>query len=397
MPTLDVNGIMLVYGLCALHLIKQRSPGGEVGMRQGSRQMEPLKEYYIAYFDLLGYRAFFRDYPDKVEGFLQTIHNAISDTKDYLQQVILSPIGGDLGKLQIRSRVFSDNVLLCLEKDITQIEYARFLAFLSIVANVQQKFVLQYGLFLRGGITIGELSFSEELVGGQGVIDAVDLESRASYPRMILGKAALDYVFQTHFVRQEDLDRACEIERRAYAEGYVSDEELAFCNSIKPAVDMEKKYLQWRNQLLISAFDREVCLNYLCMPNIGDMFDRFTLEQLMDAIKQFSPNDYQRLKEYNSIPERILEQHKQIVMQQIKKCGQYSDLDATSDFDIKKAEERERILKKYIWVLMFHNLICMFYGIPKCRIKSGSTCDVRFMRMTVEIYEDDLSQIENKN
>ena len=366
-------------------------------MQQGGRQIEPIKEYYIAYFDLLGYRAFFQECPDKVEGFLQTIHNAISDTKDYIQQVLLSPIGGDLGKLQIRSRVFSDNVLLCMEKDITQIEYPRFLAFLSIVASVQQRFVLQYGLFLRGGITIGELTFSEELVGGQGVIDAVDLESRATYPRIIIGKAALDYVLQTHFVRQEDLDRACDIERRAHAEGHVSDEELAFCNSIKPAVDMEKLYLQWRNQLLIPAFDREICLNYLCKPNMGDTFDRFTLEQLMEALKQLSPDDYQRLKEHNSTPERILEQHKQNVIQQVKKYGQYSDLDATSDFGIKKAEERERVLKKYIWVLMFHNLICMIYGIPKCMIKSGSTCDIRFMRMTVDIFEDDLSQIEDKN
>ena len=84
-------------------------------MMQESRQAEPIKEYYIAYFDLLGYKEFFHNYPGKVEDFLQIIHDAISNTKDYIQGIESSLIGGELGKLSIRTKVFSDNVLLCLE------------------------------------------------------------------------------------------------------------------------------------------------------------------------------------------------------------------------------------------------------------------------------------------
>lgn len=39
-------------------------------MTQENKQVEPIKEYYIAYFDLLGYKKFFQSYPDKVEDFL---------------------------------------------------------------------------------------------------------------------------------------------------------------------------------------------------------------------------------------------------------------------------------------------------------------------------------------
>ena len=30
----------------------------------------PIKSYYIAYFDILGYKEFFQDNPDKVSSFL---------------------------------------------------------------------------------------------------------------------------------------------------------------------------------------------------------------------------------------------------------------------------------------------------------------------------------------
>ena len=43
-------------------------------MPQENQQAEPIKKYYIAYFDLLGYREFFQSYPDKVGNFLQVIH-----------------------------------------------------------------------------------------------------------------------------------------------------------------------------------------------------------------------------------------------------------------------------------------------------------------------------------
>ena len=36
----------------------------------------PIKEYYIAYFDLLGYKEFFRTKPEQVEQFLEDINLA---------------------------------------------------------------------------------------------------------------------------------------------------------------------------------------------------------------------------------------------------------------------------------------------------------------------------------
>lgn len=281
--------------------------------------------------------------------------------------------------------MFSDNILLCLETTSTSREYPRFLAFLTIVADIQRNFILKYGLFLRGGITIGELSFNENFVFGQGLIDVVALEETAIYPRIIMGQAVRDYVRQPHFVRPDDLSRACDIESRAHSGDRISDEELTFCNAIIPAVNMEKFYLQWRNHLLFPVADGADVLNYLCCPNITNMLDQTTIKQMLVFLKTFSPNDYQRLYNLNPNQKQWLEKHKAHIIQKINEFGKYDDLDIS---DVKGADIREHILKKYLWILTFHNYVCAVYGIPDCMIKSGSTCDIRFMKMTVEIFED---------
>lgn len=45
----------------------------------------PIKEYYIAYFDILGYQAFFKETPEKIPELLNSIHSAITNTVNYVQ------------------------------------------------------------------------------------------------------------------------------------------------------------------------------------------------------------------------------------------------------------------------------------------------------------------------
>ena len=364
----------------------------EFAMSQEYKSAEPIKEYYIAYFDLLGYKKFFQNNPDKIEDFLQTIHTAISNTQNYIQEISSSFIGGNFGKLFIQTKVFSDNILLCLETDTSSIEYPRFLTFLTIVADIQRNFILQYGLFLRGGITIGKLSFNDDYIFGQGIIDAVELEETAKYPRIIIGQTVLDFVLQTHFVKQDDLQKACDIESRAHSGQHISDEELNFCNSIMPDVNKENFFLQLRNHLLFHMMDGTYILNYLYLSNINSLINQSTIKQVLDIIKTLSPNDYQKLSNINTDNKQLIEQHKLRIIQKIKEFGNYDDLNVLNIDDVKEAGIREYILKKYLWVLSFHNYICIIYGLPEFyMIKCGSTCDIRFMRMTAEIFENNPS------
>lgn len=353
--------------------------------------MEPIKEYYIAYFDLLGYKDFFAKNPDKVEGFLVAIYDAIEKTKNYIQEVHLSLIAGGVGQMSIRTKVFSDNILLCLERGCSPIEYPRLLAFLCIVADIQRNYILQYGLFLRGGITIGTLSFNNDFVFGQGLIDVVNLEEMAEYPRIIIGSAVLDYIHQPHFIKSEDLERACKIEKRAHAGEHISDEEIAFCNSIYPNYRMESFYLQWSNSLVLEVFDGAIVLNYLYYFDINTVLNQTAKEQMLDFLKTISPDDYRRVENLHPNQKQQLMQHKDRVIQKIKEFGKYDDLDVSK---VKEAKIREHVLKKYLWVLSFHNYVCILYNQPECMIQSGSTCDVRFMRMTAEILDGPSSKVK---
>lgn len=137
-------------------------------------------------------------------------------------------------------------------------------------------------------------------------------------------------------------------------------------------------------------------LNYLYSSGINNTINQATIERLLEILKTLSPSDYQKVSNSSSDQIQQLERHSFRIIEKIKKFGKYDDLDATSIEGAKQAAIREHILKKYLWVMMFHNSICIKYDVPSCLIKSGSTCDIRFMRMTTIIYEDGAPEVAPK-
>lgn len=347
-------------------------------------QAAPIKEYYIAYFDLLGYKDFFKTKPEQAEQFLEYINSAIHSMGMYMQEIGTSFIAGELANIQIKKKIFSDNVLLCLEVGETSNECVRLLAFMATVADIQLNFILQYGLFLRGGITKGTLSFNEEFVFGQGLIDVVGMEEQAKYPRIIISQNIINYMTTPHFVTQDDLTKACEIGKRIKAGENIKDDELEFCSSILPLYQQDLFVAMFRDNLIYTVADDVNVLNYFYYFDAQQFFDKQTLEQLMEFIKSYSPDDYDRLQVPAMNLQEKIEQHKKFVTEKLKEYGNYSDLDIT---DQKSIKERDKILKKYLWVTYFHNLICEKNNLPDCKIYSSANCDAKFMEMTVQVQE----------
>ena len=81
----------------------------------------------------------------------------------------------------------------------------------------------------------------------------------------------------------------------------------------------------------------------------------------------------------------LLKCHKEIIEEQLKKYGQNDDIETG---DIKAADLRERILKKYIWVMAYHNLICEVYKKTDYKILTRCNCDTRFLKIKIEVLED---------
>ena len=125
----------------------------------------------------------------------------------------------------------------------------------------------------------------------------------------------------------------------------------------------------------------------LCYLNqIDNIFASIKKEDALQVIKTVSPSDYQ----FASLPSQgidaILLKHKERMEEQLKKYGSNQDINTG---DIVAAELREKILRKYIWVMAFHNEICIRYQKPEHMILTRCNCDTRFVKMTIEVLEDE--------
>lgn len=138
----------------------------------------PLKEHYICYFDILGYRAFFDNDTPEHKKFLATVLLASESIKSVIKNTYTS--------ISINCKTYSDNFLLYFEKSLLD-ETQALKILINIMRKIQVELLMDEGLLLRGGITIGEFYADENLVFGKGLIRAVELEEKyAMVPRIII-------------------------------------------------------------------------------------------------------------------------------------------------------------------------------------------------------------------
>ena len=151
--------------------------------------MGELDEYYILYFDVLGYC---NKISKNEEGFLQDIRNLVlrSTEKDW----------------DVTIRIFSDNVLVC--KKCYDKNALKFLC--HYAARIQELMLRNKALLLRGAITKGKLYIDDKFVYGAGLVDAVGLEEVcAKYPRIIISEKLKEegYIKQSKYTILVDDDK----------------------------------------------------------------------------------------------------------------------------------------------------------------------------------------------
>ena len=150
-----------------------------------------FSEYYVAYFDVLGYKDAFKKSEDVSAKLIESIESSID-----LMKKIVSIHNTTFGELtekvpEIEYKVFSDNVLICYKEMKDDLSALSLVSFLRLVATIQRIFFEGYHLIVRGGITKGHLYLTKDFVGGKALIDAVELESTAVYPRIVVDDCIL--------------------------------------------------------------------------------------------------------------------------------------------------------------------------------------------------------------
>ena len=349
----------------------------------------PIKEYYIAYFDLLGYKEYFTNNPSKVSEFLDTINTAINKTKNYIQSINNSIIAQNVANLNIHTKIFSDNILLCTEVENGSYEKGKILSFMTVVSEIQRGFILQCGLFLRGGIVKGELSFNQDFIYGQGLIDAVELEGKTVYPRIAISKEIVSYLCNIQLYTQEEANRANQIEEASKMGEEINPKNYQFYQEMLAKANKEQLCLKWVNTITYKWNDGEFLLSYLSHVKLDDFIDSETLNQIKGYLNEILPDEQKEILNQVASNDDVLNElklHRMQIETKLKQYGRYDDINSDN---FKEAELRERILKKYVWVMAYHNDMCRLYNLKNEIILTTCNCDRRFMRMTIEVITDE--------
>ena len=300
-----------------------------------------FSEYYVAYFDVLGYKEAFKKSEDISAKLVDAIEFSIGMMKDIVS-IHNTTFGESTENVpEIEYKVFSDNVLICYKEMKDDLSALSLVSFLRLVATIQRIFFERPHLVVRGGITKGPLYLTNDFVGGKALIDAVGLESTAVYPRIVVADCILNEL--NTFKTQNDL--------------------------FKSMVDASCL------DLLVKDADNKVSLNYIMSYDAWVMLPKngSPLEQIenFEELEKNLREGHQRKPIYK--PECrnevyvILRMHKDFVEEKINEFSQSSN-------DVAKEASRLKILKKYLWLVSFHNKICdhILYKMPQLKISLNS-------------------------
>ena len=127
--------------------------------------------YYIAYFDILGYKAYFEDKENDIISFL---HSIIAISRDFIN----STTPGQVFSNNFITKTFSDNFIIMIEENRYD-DYQNVKSLAYIVAILQLRFLEKYNILIRGGITKGNGYVDNNIVFGEGLVRAVQLEETA--------------------------------------------------------------------------------------------------------------------------------------------------------------------------------------------------------------------------
>jgi hypothetical protein len=143
--------------------------------------MEPVYiERIVAFIDILGFRNLVHQIgaDSMLHG---KLHAALSRIKHYK----LSSVAGNTAQSDLDLSVFSDSVAISGAADNLQ-------GVLWTVIHLQSD-LLNFGVLVRGGVSRGRTVHTDDMLYGEGMLAAYDLESKAAvYPRIVIDPKLVD-------------------------------------------------------------------------------------------------------------------------------------------------------------------------------------------------------------
>ncbi len=343
--------------------------------------MKKTTVHYIAYMDILGYKNYLKTNPEKTEQYLNTILDAVDRVKGNISSFKTVAAEKFQIKGELKLKVFSDNILLCLPVKRGNDEVRRAIAFLLSVALIQRGLVLQHGLIVRGGITTGKLFINDDIVFGQGLVDAVELEKSAEYPCVIVSPETQKYLFGLRHDVADSYQRIKEIVEKEYHQQQISEDEKTFLNENLGYVTKEVYYLNSFKQLIRQYDNENAFINYLFDFSISTILGYRFAEYVGKAATR-DPEKYKGIVETHENYFDILLAHKDFLIKNIKDYCNYDGIDKN---DQNAIQQREKIIKKCVWLLRYHISMCSECGFKMGLFVHKFSCDKDVLRLIVRV------------
>jgi hypothetical protein len=144
--------------------------------------LEQYKNRVIVFIDILGFREQVKQTTSDSEQFinLRDTLNYISELKAYNDKS-----EKELGR---EITVFSDSIVISYPSEMPGSVFWLLLDVVHIQLDMMQK-----GILMRGGITVGELCHNDNIVYGPAMVEAYDLETKvAIYPRVVISEKVFE-------------------------------------------------------------------------------------------------------------------------------------------------------------------------------------------------------------
>ncbi len=351
------------------------------------------KEYYIAYFDILGYKDFFAHASKKqVHDIVSMIYEGISGIKGYLNRFSNFNIPSIIENIEIKFIGFSDNFTFAMQVREKPNEIYRLLAFLSVIADIQRNFIVMYGLLVRGGIVKSTAYIGENIIQGKGIIEAVSLEHEAVYPQIVIDSLIFSDIHKLHFLSDKELEYGGSVQRKIDEGLELSSDEQKFMRDVWNRYKEEQLALTWKDNILMRSNDQKPFLNY--MYNIGSikyyLKKNIPFNEIHGLLQQLNLQILFKIPQNEDV-EHLIQAHKSVLIDKIKRYGSYADVDINNSSEL---YEREKVIKKYIWLWLYHRKICDLYKLPEYDLRINLDIDVRIMKMIVLL---DVAETETTN
>lgn len=324
-----------------------------------------FQNYYVAYFDVLGYKEYYKKDQTEILDFTRKLHSAIDDTKNSLKVFTESLLLGLLGNLKIDHAMFSDNVVVYMKATYSPFEKIRLLTFLTTICDIQRHFVNDNGLLVRGSVTMGPFLATNNCIAGQALIDVVEAEKTAIFPRITIQPSIENIIQEQDYCnlaeRRQEIQR---IDNNYTNTGNITEYDIQKWKQYLDLMDWEISSKKWYKGITCKLTSNDVpFLNYLYFLPITEIYPKIKqqLPTISPILERLSPFDTHTLQQELEVAplERIrnfMRSHQQFLQATFNECCHYHDINYTCPQQI---NARKNIIQKYTWLVYYHNLRCM--------------------------------------